>query len=100
MGMVSCTCHPNYAGSVNRRTAVQAGLGKTRPHSKITKAKRVGGIAQVVEHLPLEAQGRVQPPVQPKKKKKKVGVGVSECMVQLVAVQCPIQEKKKKTMQH
>jgi hypothetical protein len=51
--MVVCNCHSTHAGSVNRRTVAQAGLGlKQDPIFKITKAKRTGGIAQVAEHLP------------------------------------------------
>jgi hypothetical protein len=40
-------------GSINSRTAVQASLGKKGdPISKITRAKRARGAAQVVECLP------------------------------------------------
>jgi hypothetical protein len=41
-----CTSlNPAIAGSINRRTVVQAGLGKKRdPISKITRAKRAGGV--------------------------------------------------------
>jgi hypothetical protein len=40
-------------GSTNRRIIVQGCLGiKQNPISKITKAKRAGGVVQVVECLP------------------------------------------------
>jgi hypothetical protein len=49
LGVGGCT--PSYAQSLSR-TAVQASPGKnTRLYSKKTKAKRAGGMAQVVEHL-------------------------------------------------
>jgi hypothetical protein len=39
-------------GSINKRIAVQACPGiKVRLYLKNTKAKRTGGMAQVVEHL-------------------------------------------------
>jgi hypothetical protein len=47
-----CTCHPSYAGSINSRLIVQARLGiNMSPYLKITKTKRVGGMAQTLEHL-------------------------------------------------
>jgi hypothetical protein len=51
---VACAYKPSYMGSLSRRTAVQGWpWTKTRePISKITKAKRAGGIAQVIEFLP------------------------------------------------
>jgi hypothetical protein len=55
--MVAHTCHPRYAGSVNRRIIVQTGLGiNMRLLSKIyLKATKPGGMVQVVEHLPKSA---------------------------------------------
>jgi hypothetical protein len=41
------TCHSSYEESINRRVMVQASLG-------ITRAKRAGGMAQVVEYLPAD----------------------------------------------
>jgi hypothetical protein len=42
-----------HMGSVNRRTVVQAGQGiNVRPISKITKVKRAGNMAEVIEQLP------------------------------------------------
>jgi hypothetical protein len=42
-------------GSLNRRTAVHTGLGKKQePISKISRAKKAGGMAQEVKRLPLE----------------------------------------------
>jgi hypothetical protein len=43
-------CHPSYTGSKNKENygpSIRQDLV-----SKITKAKRVGGMAKVVEHLP------------------------------------------------
>jgi hypothetical protein len=39
------------------------------PISKITKAKRSGGVTQVVDHVPESTKPRVQNPVLPGKKK-------------------------------
>jgi hypothetical protein len=40
-------------GNINSRIAVHSSLGiKGDPISKITNAKRAGGVAQRVEHLP------------------------------------------------
>jgi hypothetical protein len=37
LGVVGCTCHPSYMGSINRRIVVQADLGiSVRPYSKST----------------------------------------------------------------
>jgi hypothetical protein len=45
--MVAYTCHPSYTGSTNKRTAVQANLGKNvKPYLKKKKkeeAKRAWG---------------------------------------------------------
>jgi hypothetical protein len=65
LGVVTHACHLNYAGSLNRRTVVQAGRGiKIRPYSKNT-AKRAGDMGQVVSPRP-----QVQNPVLGKKKKR------------------------------
>jgi hypothetical protein len=41
--------------ALNRRISVQPSLReKQDPISKITKAKRAGGMAQAVEHLPIK----------------------------------------------
>jgi hypothetical protein len=43
--MVAHTVIPGVAGNVNRRVTVQAGPGKKQePVSKITRAKRAGGM--------------------------------------------------------
>jgi hypothetical protein len=43
---------------------VQAGLGKKRdPISKITRVKKAGGMAQVVEHQPSKYKARGSLPV-------------------------------------
>jgi hypothetical protein len=48
---------PTMQGSVTRRITVQAGLGiHVRPYSKkLTKGRRAGSMAQVVEHLCKQA---------------------------------------------
>jgi hypothetical protein len=46
-------CHPSFTDSVNPRIKDLVGLG-INPIEKKTKAKRVGGIAKVVKHLPSE----------------------------------------------
>jgi hypothetical protein len=44
-------------GSINRKTIVQISQGiNTRPISKITNAKRVGGVTQLVELLPCKCK--------------------------------------------
>jgi hypothetical protein len=58
-----------HMGSVNRRTVVQAGQGiNVRPISKITKVKRAGNMAEVIEQLPSKHEA----PYSQNKKKKKV----------------------------
>jgi hypothetical protein len=49
LGMVVHSCHPTYTRNMNRRIAVQAGLGINGEtlSKKIPKAKRTGNIAQV-----------------------------------------------------
>jgi hypothetical protein len=48
--MVVHTCHLSYTESVNERIATQASVStKTNPVLKITKAKRAGGMFQVIE---------------------------------------------------
>jgi hypothetical protein len=48
---------PATAGSINRRIAVHASLGKKQDSiSKITIAKRAGGVVQVVQHLPRKSK--------------------------------------------
>jgi hypothetical protein len=44
-------------GNENRRISVQAGLGKNEdPVSKITRAKKAGCMAHIVEHLPSKCK--------------------------------------------
>jgi hypothetical protein len=66
-------CNSSYLG--NReigRIMVQTSLGKKRdPISKITRAKRAGGVAQVVEPLPSKCKALSSNPKTKKKKKKK-----------------------------
>jgi hypothetical protein len=41
LGMVEHSCHPSYAGSINRRTIVQASLGiNMRPYHKNNQSKK------------------------------------------------------------
>jgi hypothetical protein len=65
-------CHPSYTGSLNRRIAVQASPDiNVRPFpKKITKAKRAGGVAQVVECLPSKFKALSSKPSTEKKKLK------------------------------
>jgi hypothetical protein len=50
LGVMVLICHPNYS---RKHKTVQVNLGKKwDPISKIARAKRVGGMAQAVEHLP------------------------------------------------
>jgi hypothetical protein len=58
LDVVVCTCHPSYAGNVNRRIMVQDAQGiNARHYPKITKTKRAGDMAEVVvEHLPNSAK--------------------------------------------
>jgi hypothetical protein len=55
LGVVVCTCHPSYMGSINRRIAVKASLGiKGRPDQKITKLKKARSMTQVIEDLSIK----------------------------------------------
>jgi hypothetical protein len=54
LGIVVCTCHPSNGG---RKTTVQASLDKKwDPIFKVTRAKRVEGMAQAVERLPSKCE--------------------------------------------
>jgi hypothetical protein len=57
-------------GSINRRIIQVDPEKKQDPISKITKAKRARGVAQVVEHLPSKV-GLVPTPVLPRKQSNK-----------------------------
>jgi hypothetical protein len=57
LGMMVCACFPSYTGGVNRRIKVQTGPNIKLDHiAKVTKAKRVGGMVQVAEHLPAKGK--------------------------------------------
>jgi hypothetical protein len=57
--MVVFACHLSFTGSVDRRMAVQAASGKKQDFvSKINKAKRAEGMAQVIDHLPSKTRAR------------------------------------------
>jgi hypothetical protein len=47
LDMMACACHPIYVGGINRTMVVQG-----NPTGKITKAKKAGSVARVVECLP------------------------------------------------
>jgi hypothetical protein len=53
-----CACHPSYLGGINRSRPAPA-----KPQDRIkqiTKAKRVGGVAQVLQHLPSKPKFKLQ----------------------------------------
>jgi hypothetical protein len=56
---------PLMVGSINRRTGVQGCLSKKQdPISKITQAKRAGGMAQAVQYLPSKCKAlRLNPKI-------------------------------------
>jgi hypothetical protein len=60
LSMVDCACHSSHGGKLNRRTVVQASLGKKKdPISKASrdqKRKRAGGMVQAVQHLPCKCE--------------------------------------------
>jgi hypothetical protein len=59
-------------GRVNRRIVLQVGLGKKQDTiSKITREKKVGGMAQGVELLPHKHEALSLGPVPPKTKQNK-----------------------------
>jgi hypothetical protein len=59
-------------GAYNRKITVQAGLGKKQDLiSKITRVRRVGVMAQVVESCLTHMKPSVQTPVLPKRNKNK-----------------------------
>jgi hypothetical protein len=52
LGVVNYTCHHSCEGSLNRRSDVQASQSiYPRPYLKIAKAKKAGGVVQVIQHL-------------------------------------------------
>jgi hypothetical protein len=53
-GMITHGCNPSYVSGISRKIMVEISLPeKKRPYlKKITKARRVRGMKQVVEHLP------------------------------------------------
>jgi hypothetical protein len=65
---------PVTRGSINRKIAFQASPAlKRKPISKITKAERAGGVAQVIllltsKHLALSSMFNLQYPLTPKEK--------------------------------
>jgi hypothetical protein len=57
-GVVMHTCHPSYVGGINRIVGVQASLCvMLEPNRKITKSKRAGGMAHMIECLPSKCKG-------------------------------------------
>jgi hypothetical protein len=64
-----CICHPNYAGSTNRRTVVQAGPGKkARPYFKNNQYKKGWRTTSVVDHQPSKHKAEFKLPVLKNKK--------------------------------
>jgi hypothetical protein len=61
--------YPGMVSSLKKEISVPAGLGKKWDSiSKITREKRVGGMTQVVEHLPVNIKPWFQTSVLLKKK--------------------------------
>jgi hypothetical protein len=64
--MVTCDCHPNYAGNINRRIVIQDSPSiKLDPISKITNTKKAGGVVRVVDIFLATARPCVQTPAPP-----------------------------------
>jgi hypothetical protein len=56
LGVVAYTCHPGY-GEKPKIGGLQCRLAWTKSKtSKITRTKRTGGVAQVLEHLPKKCE--------------------------------------------
>jgi hypothetical protein len=56
--MVAHTCHPSYAGIINRSSADQASLGiNVRPYSKTTESRKGWGNGSNGGVLAYQAQG-------------------------------------------
>jgi hypothetical protein len=65
-----CPYYPKLCGRLIRR--IQGNLCKKQNLiSKITRAKRIGGMAHVAEHLPSKSETLNSSPSTTKKKKKK-----------------------------
>jgi hypothetical protein len=65
LGMVVHAIIPARSGSINRRIVVQTGLGKKQECiSKITRAKRAGGMAQEGECLPSNRKSLSSKPLE------------------------------------
>jgi hypothetical protein len=58
LGVVKQACHPSYGGK-QKMGGLQSSLAwlqKVRPYLQITRTKRAGDMAQVVEHLPSKCK--------------------------------------------
>jgi hypothetical protein len=51
LDVVACTCHLSYKGGLNRRLRLAQEKHETLLQIKISKAKRAGGMGQVVEYF-------------------------------------------------
>jgi hypothetical protein len=68
LGIVVHACNPSYLREGNRRKCGWRWAQSARPYLK-NKAKRAGGVAQVVVHLPKQMQG---PEFKPQFQKNKI----------------------------
>jgi hypothetical protein len=69
LGML-CAHHPRCGGRIHRRIMVQASLGKNQDLIlKMTQAKKVSGMAQVVQCLPCKGETLSSNPSMAEKKK-------------------------------
>jgi hypothetical protein len=59
-GQVVGTCHPSFVGGINRRTGALAKDGDAV--QKISKVRKTGGVAQVIECLPSKSEALIQHP--------------------------------------
>jgi hypothetical protein len=76
MDIVVNVCNPSYRGCVIRRTTVQVlpWQKPLSPYLKITKAKRTGGVAQVVECLSSKHKALTSKPLYNNNKKNGINV--------------------------
>jgi hypothetical protein len=70
--MVAHACNPNYLKGRNRRIAIQGQQGQKLwdPLWKVTKGKRIDGLAQMVKYLLNKSESLSSNPSTAKKKKK------------------------------
>jgi hypothetical protein len=69
VGVVACTCHQRYVGSIKRGITVHASPGTNmRPYPQ-NKAKRDSCITQVIKHLPRKVKALRSNPSTTRRKK-------------------------------